>query len=216
VTGLWVASYVVLWVLVLALSLMVVGLLRQFGILHMQASQGTSEPDLTLPRVEDDGPEIGSPLPAAAVEAVRAVSAVAPVFPDRDHRTLFVFLSPTCESCQHAVEPLNALVTSNCSDVQPIVIMQADDHACRSFESVFPLAIPLLCDANRRLSRTFGVRRKPFGLLYDEYGRLERKGTLLDGEHCSALLGGGPVSEAVGAEIFPPVVSREVTVGSVH
>ena len=79
--GVWVASYVALWVAVVVLGLAVVALLRQIGVLHARlAPMGV--------HFAGEGPEPGTvaPLPE--------------VFPYRDAPlTLVVFTSPTCLVC---------------------------------------------------------------------------------------------------------------------
>jgi hypothetical protein len=79
--GLWVASYVALWVAVVVLGLAVVALLRQIGVLHARlAPMGV--------HFAGEGPEPGTraPLPE--------------VFPYGDAPlTLIVFTSPSCLVC---------------------------------------------------------------------------------------------------------------------
>ncbi len=80
-TGIWMISYLLLWVTVLALGFSVVALLRQIGVLHTRiAPMGV--------HFAGEGPELDQP---------------APMMPTVDYSaspyTLLAFTSPTCEIC---------------------------------------------------------------------------------------------------------------------
>ena len=89
--GVWVATYVLLWVTVVVLAVVVVALLRQVGVLHArlrplgvhQAGEGLDRGD------------VAPPLPAVSY-AGQAV-------------TLVAFTSPTCTICRTLVPALEAL-----------------------------------------------------------------------------------------------------------
>lgn len=89
--GVWIASYVLLWVAVLVLGGAVVVLLRQIGVLHARLRpQGV--------HAANEGPERGVPAPAAGA------------FPfDEAAVTLVTFTSPGCELCAALVPSLLAL-----------------------------------------------------------------------------------------------------------
>lgn len=79
--GLWIASYVLLWVAVLVLGLTVVALLRQVGVLHTRiAPMGV--------HFAGEGPEKDEPAPDAGHFDYR-----------HSDITLVAFTSPTCELC---------------------------------------------------------------------------------------------------------------------
>lgn len=78
--GVWVASYVVLWVAVIVLGLLVLALLRQVGVLHARLQpMGV--------HFAGEGPPLDEPAPAAGPFAYDA-----PL-------TLIAFTSPSCEVC---------------------------------------------------------------------------------------------------------------------
>ncbi len=80
----WIASYVLLWATVLVLSLTVVALLRQIGVLHARVRPvGT--------HFAGEGPERLAPAPPAFDYGAPTM-------------TLVAFLSPTCEIC-HVLRP---------------------------------------------------------------------------------------------------------------
>ncbi len=209
-TGLWLASYLVLWGLVLVLCLLLIGILRQLGLVHRQLAPSPlpSQGGSSLPALKHDGPVIGSPLVDLEAETINGFGTLTLL---RDHdTTLLVFMSPMCEACQHLVEPLNALVANVRRAVHPMVIMRADEQGCKAFLSVFPLHMPVVCDRDRRITMGLDVHRTPFGLLYDEHGTLIRKGLLAGHEDLLALLGDGSVPLTARDHVFPPAMSSQV------
>lgn len=201
-TGWMFASYVVAWVLLLLVCVTLVGVLRQIGILRLRVERALpTVVGSDLPPLSEDGPAIGSPMIDLVSESMNGRGPV-DLIGMKGNPILLMFMSPMCETCQHVVEPLNSLVSSG-SRVQPVVIMRADEHACRSFDSVFPLDAPIICDAQRDITPKFDIHRNPFGLLYDDRGRLMRKGEILAGDLLDALLGDAREAENLRDHIFP-------------
>jgi methylamine dehydrogenase accessory protein MauD len=109
----WIASYVLLWLAVLGLSLAVVALLRQIGVLHARLHpMGV--------HFGGEGPELGSvaaPVPGLAYGE-------APL-------TLLAFTSPTCDVCKVLRPSLDAVERSY-RDVQ-VRILDLDDATQPTF-----------------------------------------------------------------------------------
>jgi hypothetical protein len=87
----WVASYVVLWVLVVVLALAVVALLRQIGVLHTRLRP------LGV-HFAGEGPALDEPAPPGA-----------PVDYAAARLTVLAFTSPACELCAALLPSLRAL-----------------------------------------------------------------------------------------------------------
>jgi methylamine dehydrogenase accessory protein MauD len=208
-SGPWLVSYVVLWVIVVMLCFFLIGVLRQLGLLYRQFEKRPSQmqEEDAIPVLEQDGPAIGSPLPNLEVDTFNGFGRLSTALLRGGSSTLLVFISPMCETCQHAVEPLNTLVADATRNVHPVVIVRADEQACRAFLSVFPLHMPVVCDHGAAITMGLGVHRTPFGLLYDEQGTLIRKGGLEGHEDLLALLGDEAASLEAQARVFPRFVS---------
>ncbi|MDB5060075.1 MAG: hypothetical protein JWO59_3547, partial [Chloroflexi bacterium] len=147
-TGIWLVSYLVLWLVVVAMGFLLVGAMRQIGLLHLERNQSFATTDPPPPPVEEDGPAIGSRISTLAAKTINNFGTV--TLANRDGsviigtercsgRTLLVFLSALCDNCQLAAEPLNVLAADAERGVRPIVVLRADEHACQAFISVFPL-----------------------------------------------------------------------------
>lgn len=89
--GVWIVSYVLLWVAVVVLGLTVVVLLRQIGLLHTRiAPMGVN--------FAGEGPELDQPAPP-----------LPQVDYDRAEVTVVAFTSPTCELCAALVPGLERI-----------------------------------------------------------------------------------------------------------
>lgn len=105
--GVWVASYVLLWVAVVVLGLAVVALLRQVGVLHARLQpMGV--------HFAGEGPELDRPAPAAGP------------FPYDAPLTLVAFTSPTCEVCARLRPSLDSL-DRQYADVRLVEVEQRPD-----------------------------------------------------------------------------------------
>ena len=87
----WVASYVVLWLAVLVLTVAVIALLRQIGVLHARLHPLGAHFGGEGPALESSAP------PVDGVDYARSAT------------TLLAFTSPTCEVCKVLAPSLDAL-----------------------------------------------------------------------------------------------------------
>ena len=95
----WIASYVVLWLAVLVLTLAVIALLRQIGVLHARLHPLGAHFGGEGPALESAAPPVDSVSYAAA------------------GTTLLAFTSPTCEVCK-VLEPSLRALQRDYRDVQ--------------------------------------------------------------------------------------------------
>ena len=102
--GVWVASYVLLWLAVIGLSLAVIALLRQVGVLHARlrplGAHGAGE-----------GPPAGAPAPRSDRLDYAAAS-----------MTLLAFTSPRCDVCRSLIPSLPYLERDYAADVKVVVL----------------------------------------------------------------------------------------------
>ena len=103
----WVVSYALLWLAVLFLSVIVVALLRQVGVLHARLQPLGVHP-------AGEGPETGT---------------VAPPVPGADYEraavTLVAFTSPTCTVC-HELSPSLRALQQQYDDVRVVEVSLAE------------------------------------------------------------------------------------------
>ena len=100
--GVWIASYVVLWLAVLVLGVVVLALMRQVGVLHARLQPMGAH-------FAGEGPELGAAAPAAGPFAYDA-----PL-------TLVAFTAPTCEICAE-LRPALATLDRQYDDVRVVEV----------------------------------------------------------------------------------------------
>lgn len=188
-TGWWLVSYAVLWLIILLVVALQLGTLRELALVR-HGGHGRALWGAVGGHDRSNGPESGSHMPEIGVETANGYGSI-PLSPaERRTSTLIAFMSPTCEGCQILTEPLNALANTHGEHLVIRVILSGPDTACRSFLKLFPLEMPVVIDPAQKLAKTFDVHRNPTELLYDENGLLTRKGTASDYEDLIALVGG--------------------------
>lgn len=107
-TGIWMVSYVLLWLTVAALGFAVVALLRQIGVLHTRiAPMGV--------HFAGEGPELDRPAPELTLVEGETVDYASSPF------TLLAFTSPTCEICS-ALKPALERLSRSYDEVDLTII----------------------------------------------------------------------------------------------
>jgi methylamine dehydrogenase accessory protein MauD len=174
-----VISNVALWVLVVVLSLVILALVRQLGVLHERI---TPVGALMLAR----GLKVGELAPAVNVEDLdrRPLTLGGPRGDGRS--TLVMFISPTCPVCK-ALLPV--LKSSRKSEQSWLEIVLASDGELASQKN-FVLAqglgsFPYVVSAS--LGMTYQVSRLPFAVLIDADGALRARGIINSREHLESL-----------------------------
>lgn len=127
--GVWVASYVMLWVAVVVLGLAVVALLRQVGVLHARLRPLGAH-------FAGEGPPRLAPAPGG------------PLFPYGDSRlTLLAFTSPTCTICASLTPGLRALRRQ----YPDLALHEVDHgpHTARVFEAFRVASTPYFVTVDR-------------------------------------------------------------------
>jgi methylamine dehydrogenase accessory protein MauD len=164
---------------VVALSLVVLALVRQLGILHERIAPAGA---LLLER----GLKVGEAAPVVAVADLDGQShSIGAASPD-GRSTLVVFVSPTCPVCK-ALLPV--VKTSRRSERQWLDVILASDGAeeeHRQFTAAHGLSgIPYVLSAP--LGMTYQVGRLPFAALIDSAGILRARGLINSREHLESL-----------------------------
>ena len=127
--GLWITSYVLLWVAVLGLSFAVIALLRQLGVLHARLHP------LGV-HFAGEGPELGSVAPP-----------LAGVDYGRHPVTLVAFTSPTCAVCAE-LRPSLAAVQREYDDVQ-VHLVDLGDATRATFDAFNVRSTPYVVAIDR-------------------------------------------------------------------
>jgi len=174
VEGWWAASYVVLWLLVVGLCLIVVGLARQVGTLHLRLGpRGALE-------LDDEGPPLGeAPAPIDAVDTSGAPLSIG----GPGEAQLLLFVSPTCRSCAEVLPSLS--VVARAGTMTPIVITDAETSAAEMIDiNRFDARVVSSPDA----VRLYEIPGTPYAVALDRGGVVRAKGTANNLEQMEGLV----------------------------
>ena len=193
-TEVLIASYIVLWLLVIALSVMVVVLYYQLGEIYLGTAGGrardgiaigASVPKFRLPDL--DGSEVSFPPAASAV---------------------LVFALPTCGPCMKLMPELGRFARAY-PELEFLVIGGDDAAMNRGLQVEAGISVPVLTQPSFTATRAYKVRNTPFAFSIDGDGRVTRKGIVNSYGHLAALVGRDTESApAIPMAVMPTEVNR--------
>jgi methylamine dehydrogenase accessory protein MauD len=172
-------SNVVLWVLVLALSAVVLALTRQLGVLHQRIAPAGA---LMLNR----GLTVGEPAPVLELAALDGRELSVGLARDDGRSTLLLFVSPSCPVCKSLLPAVKSSRKDERSWMDVILASDGDSAEQREFVRAQGLeGIPYVVSA--ALGLAYQVSRLPFAALLDERGVLRARGLVNSREHLESL-----------------------------
>jgi methylamine dehydrogenase accessory protein MauD len=172
-------SHIVLWVLVIALTLVVFALARQIGVLHDRIAPTGA---LMLAK----GLSVGQAAPIVTVEDLDGHTRRIGASRDDGKNTLVLFLSPTCPVCKVLLPVLKSSQRSEQSWLQIVLASDGDSDAQVEFRkrnglSSFPYVL------SPSLGIAYQVNRLPYAVLMDERGIVLARGIINSREHLESL-----------------------------
>jgi methylamine dehydrogenase accessory protein MauD len=172
-------SLVVLWIAVVALSVVVFALARQIGVLYERVAPAGA---LMLGR----GSKIGEAAAAVAIDPVRGALATIGGASADGRSSLVFFLSPTCPVCKSLLPALRSLARAEASWLRVVL---AGDGARAEHEAF--VRDEKLDDFDYVLSTELGiayqVAKLPYAVLIDAGGVLKAGGLVNTREHLESL-----------------------------
>ena len=172
-------SNLVLWVLVAGLSLVILALVRQVGVLHERITPvgalmlakglkvGELAPTLTMPDLTERSVTIGGPR-------VDGLS------------TLVMFVSPTCPVCKALLPVLKSSRKSEQSWLEVYLASDGDLASQKEFVAAHGLeTFPYVVSS--ALGMAYQVSRLPFAVIIDADGVLKARGLINSREHLESL-----------------------------
>ena len=179
-SGVWLASYVVLWLLVLALAFLLAGALRQLGLLQLRLGDDPGA------LITDTGLERGTlapdfDAPDSETRELVTLSALEP------RARMIVFTSPGCLSCRELIPGLNE-VRKTRRDFDFLVVCRGDIDSCQSFGRMNRLEAPMVVDTNGQIEKDYLVTLTPFAYLLDHERNVVIRGIANDWRQLESLL----------------------------
>ncbi len=174
-----VVSNVLLWILVVALSLVVVALARQLGVLHERI---TPVGALMLAK----GLKVGELAPAVPVVGLDGRTLTIGGARGDGRSLLLMFVSPTCPVCKALLPVLKSSRRSEESWAEIVLASDGDLAEQRAFVreqglDVFPYVV------SAPLGISYQVGRLPYAVLIDPEGIRRARGIINSREHLESL-----------------------------
>ena len=172
-------SHVILWVLVVALSLVVLALARQIGVLHDRIAP-------TGALMFAKGLAVGEPAPIVGATDLDGNALQIGAARTDGKSTLVMFLSPTCPVCKTLLPVVKASRGSERDWLEITLASDGDrdeNAAFRTRNALEGFAYVL----SPALGMAYQINRLPYAVLLDEHGIVLARGLINSREHLESL-----------------------------
>ena len=174
-------SNLLLWFLVIGLSLVVLALARQVGILHERvAPAGALQPT--------SGPKVGELTEALSIADINGQSVTVGGPNATGMNSLIMFISPTCPVCKSLVPTAKSLARAERNRLELVFASDGDkleQHQAYAKDldlDKYPYVL------SQKLGMNFEVSKLPFAVLIGADGTLQSKGLVNTREHLESLI----------------------------
>jgi methylamine dehydrogenase accessory protein MauD len=172
-------SNAVLWVVVIALSVALLAVVRQLGVLHERIAPVGA---LMLAK----GLKVGDSAPQIAVQDLEGRSITVGGARTDERAALIMFVSPTCPVCKALLPALKSSLTAEREWLDIILASDGEIASQREFVLAHRLGgFPYIVSAPLGIS--YQVSRLPFAVLIDAHGVLRARGIVNSREHLESL-----------------------------
>ena len=184
-SGIWLISYVALWILVIAFAIIVLGLVRQLGMIYLRLG-----PEQNL-LATSEGLELSKPAPQFEVLEISQNRNLT-VDDLKGRPSILVFVSPSCSPCKELMPHIRQFQHTWNGKINLILFYQGDLQPAKDFYSAYDLNTLLVIDQNGKLSETFHVRATPFAYSLDKDCIVKKRGIVNDLSGLEELLEKSP------------------------
>ena len=172
-------SNVTLWFVVIGLSLALLAVVRQLGVLHERIAPVGA---LMLAK----GLKVGEFAPTVTVQDLEGRSLTLGAVRADERATLLMFMSPTCPVCKVLLPVLKSSLASEREWLDIILASDGENSRQREFVLAHRLGgFPYVVSAP--LGMAYQVSRLPFAVLIDAQGVLRARGIVNSREHLESL-----------------------------
>ncbi len=172
-------SNAALWLIVIGLSVALLAVVRQLGVLHERIAPAGA---LMLAK----GLKVGEPAPRITVQDLESRSLTLGAERSDARATLLVFVSPTCPVCKALLPALKSSLTAERDWLDIVLASDGEGAGQREFVMAHRLGgFPYVVSAP--LGMSYQVSRLPFAALIDAQGVLRARGIVNSREHLESL-----------------------------
>ncbi len=161
--GIWLISFIVLWLIVIGEGLLILLLYRQLGILYLGSASGVSRDGLA---VGTTAPDFALPDTAGRMLSLSAL---------RGRNVLLLFGSPHCDPCRRLLPGLQDFAAGAGRDFEVLWLNQATPEESAQFQAETGVTLPVL-SYREGLNDNYRVRVTPFLFMIDAAGVIKAKG----------------------------------------
>ncbi|MCQ4348829.1 methylamine dehydrogenase accessory protein MauD [Pseudomonas stutzeri] len=171
-----IVSNILLWILLIALAFVVMGLVRQIGVLHARLAPAGA-------LMIDKGVAVNEPAPrvTAADRHGRPVNFGYP----SDKGQLVFFLSPSCPICKSLLPAVKAIGKAR-KDLELVYVSDGEADAQAALIREFGLEDARYV-VGPEVGMTYQIGKLPYAVLIDAAGVLRAKGLVNSREHLDSL-----------------------------
>jgi methylamine dehydrogenase accessory protein MauD len=169
----------VLWLVVIALSIALLAVIRQLGVLHERIAPVGA---LMLAK----GLKVGESTPQIAVQDLEGRSLSLGAVRIDERATLIMFVSPTCPVCKTLLPALKSSLASERDWLDIVLASDGEMTAQREFVLAQRLG-GFSYVVSAPLGISYQVSRLPFAVLVDSNGVLRARGIVNSREHLESL-----------------------------
>lgn len=163
--GIWLAAYLLQWVLMGLLAFVVIGLMRQIGELRLRVGE---EREMGL-AIESKAPLFQGEGLDGTLDLETMVG----------NRLLVLFVHPTCPPCKELFASLDGEMDRIAEQgVRVVLVSGGSREQNREMVDEFKLSCPLVIQHEHEIADLYGNSLTPFGFLVDAEGLIARKGVV--------------------------------------
>ena len=168
-SDLWLASHLVLWVLVLVQGAVILALMRQVGTLLLRVGSAT-------PFDVGKGPAAGDPAPWLPTDAAEL----------NGRGTLLVFISTGCGACDALVPSMNLIQSSYSSHFKVFGVGREAPDVLGKWAAKRGAKAPIVTSPNA--FELYEIQGTPYAFAVDALGRVQARGGVNHTEQLESLL----------------------------
>jgi len=165
------------WVGLALLALLVVGLMREVGLMQLKVGPPGAMGDA-------QGAPIGATVERLLVEAFDGTPVALPL---PDTANLVVFLAPSCGVCHQLIDPVR-IVAKHERGLAVTVVCGDNEQECRDFLGDMGGRIVVVPDLGSRIKESLGITSSSFAQVFDRDGVAGPSGVVNNLAHLESLL----------------------------
>lgn len=200
-TTIWLISHITLWLVVTLLSVLVILLARQMGLIYRRLGSAPA-------RTENDGPAIGDSVPELIVQTLDGETKIIGGADNLIAR-LLVFVSVGCPACNLLAPAIRVVSKKERSVLETLIIsLSTDELAVRDFRKRNKL-LGVPCIISSELALQYKVHGPPYGVLLDRHGVVKAKGLINNLDHVESLINAAEMGYATSTAYMSAINSSD-------